>query len=128
MLSKSTIMTMLPVSDVERAADFYTDKLGLHPGMTGADGTRTFDAGNGAIGLRPAEAGAQSKQTALSFEVADIAAEIRDLEGRGVTFEDYDLPELKTVDHVATLGNEKAAWFCDTEGNILCIHQVTDGG
>jgi hypothetical protein len=38
-------------------------------------------------------------------------------------FEDYDFPDFKTVDHVCVLGAEKAAWFKDTEGNILAIVQ-----
>jgi predicted enzyme related to lactoylglutathione lyase len=126
MLTKATTTTMLPVSDLDRAARFYGDTLGLHPKTTGADGSRIFDVGNGdAIGLMPAESGAQSKHTVLSFEVTDIAAEIRDLERRGVRFADYDLPDLKTVDHIAEMGGEKAAWFADPEGNILCIHEVT---
>jgi predicted enzyme related to lactoylglutathione lyase len=126
MLTKSMTTTMLPVSDLRRAGTFYTETLGLHQKATGADGSLILDAGNGdAIGLMPAEAGAQSAHTVLSFEVDDITAEIRDLERRGVRFADYDLPDLKTVDHVAELGGEKAAWFNDSEGNILCIHQVT---
>ncbi|MPZ80123.1 MAG: VOC family protein [Actinophytocola sp.] len=125
MLTKSMITTMLPVSDVERAGQFYGDTLGLHQKASGADGSLVFDAGNGdAIGLMPAEAGAQSEHTVLSFEVTDISGEIRDLERRGVTFADYDQPDLRTVDHIAELGNEKAAWFSDSEGNILCIHEV----
>lgn len=127
MLTKSMTTTMLPVSDVDRASRFYGETLGLHARATGADGSRIFDAGNGdAIGLMPASAGAQSQHTVLSFEVSDVTTEIRDLESRGVRFADYDLPDLKTVDHVAEMGNEKAAWFNDTEGNILCIHQITD--
>lgn len=126
MLTKSTTTTMLPVSDMDRAARFYGEALGLHLRTTGADGSRIFDAGNGdAIGLLAAEPGAQSARTVLSFEVTDIAGEIRDLESRGVAFADYDLPGLKTVGHVAEMGNERAAWFSDTEGNILCIHEVT---
>jgi predicted enzyme related to lactoylglutathione lyase len=125
MLTKTMITPMLPVSDVDRAARFYADKLGLHQVATGQDGSRIFEAGNGdAIGLMPAEAGAQSKHTVLSFEVTDLTGEIQDLESRGVRFEDYDMPELKTVNHIAEMGNEKAAWFADTEGNILCLHQV----
>ncbi|HEY0453721.1 VOC family protein [Actinophytocola sp.] len=125
MLTKSMITTMLPVTDVERAGRFYGDTLGLHQRATGADGSVSFDAGNGdAIGLLPAEAGAQSAHTTITFEVSDIRGEIRDLERRGVRFADYDLPDLRTVDHVAELGNEKAAWFSDSEGNILCIHEV----
>jgi len=126
MLTKATTTTMLPVSDMDRAARFYGDTLGLHQKATGADGSRIFDAGNGdAIGLMPAETGSQSAHTVLIFEVSDIAGEIRDLEGRGVRFADYDLPDLKTVNHIAEMGTEKAAWFSDPEGNILCIHEVT---
>ena len=52
-----------------------------------------------------------------------IAASIDALQRAGVVFEDYDFPGLKTVNHVCVLGAEKAAWFKDTEGNILCIHE-----
>ena len=55
--------------------------------------------------------------------MADIAAAILTLQSRGVTFADYDLPGLKTVEHVCVLGAEKAAWFNDPEGNILCLHE-----
>lgn len=123
MLTKSPTTTMLPVSDIDRAARFYSETLGLEPRDTTPDGGRLFTAGSDAIGLLPAEPGAQSGHTVISFEVTDIEAEIRDLEGRGVTFADYDLPDLKTVGHVADMGGEKAAWFADSEGNVLCIHQ-----
>jgi hypothetical protein len=52
-----------------------------------------------------------------------VAAEIADLKSRGVVFENHHFPGLKTVDHVCVLGSEKAAWFKDTEGNLLCIHE-----
>jgi predicted enzyme related to lactoylglutathione lyase len=124
MLSKSMITTMLPVADVERASRFYAEMLGLHHRTTTPDGTAIFDAGHGdAIGLLPSEPGTQSSRTALSFEVTDLTAEISDLEGRGVVFEDYDLPDFKTVNHIATMGDERAAWFRDSEGNILCVHE-----
>ncbi len=124
MLTKSPITTMLPVTDMDRAARFYGETLGLHEKAANPDGSRVFEAGAvGAIGLLPSEQGAQSTRTMLSFEVTDIGAEIRDLESRGVTFADYDLPDLRTVDHVAEMGGEKAAWFADSEGNVLCIHQ-----
>jgi predicted enzyme related to lactoylglutathione lyase len=124
MLTKSTITTMLPVSDAERAGHFYADALGLRQSGAGGDGTLYFEAGAGAIGLRPREAGAQSDNTALSFEVSDIQSEISDLESKGVQFQDYDRDDFKTVGHIADMGNERAAWFTDTEGNILCLHQV----
>jgi len=58
-----------------------------------------------------------------SSRVDDIRASIRELEARGVRFADYDLPGLKTLEHVCVLGAEKAAWFQDPEGNILCLHE-----
>jgi hypothetical protein len=60
----------------------------------------------------------------MSFEVTDVVQEVRELEQRGVGFEDYDLPDLKTVDHVCVLGSDKAAWFKDPDGNVLCVHET----
>ena len=59
----------------------------------------------------------------VNLRSAITGAAIRRLETRGVVFADYDLPGLKTVDHVCVLGSEKAAWFNDPEGNILCLHE-----
>jgi predicted enzyme related to lactoylglutathione lyase len=124
MLTKSPVVTMLPVQDAGRAGQFYTDTLGLHETAAGPDGTRYFEVGGGnAIGLRELPDARPSENTALSFEVTDITAEVGDLEKRGVRFLDYDTDDLRTVDHIATLGAEKAAWFTDTEGNYLCLHQ-----
>ena len=125
MLTATRTTTMLPVEDPERAGTFYADKLGLKPITTGPDGTRIFSLGQGdALGLMPAEKGAQTAHTVLSFEVPNLEDEISELEGRGVRFEDYDLPDFKTVNHIAVMGTERAAWFHDTEGNILCLHEL----
>ncbi len=125
MLTATRTTTMLPVEDPERAGTFYADKLGLNPITTGPDGTRIFSLGQGdALGLMPAEKGAQTAHTVLSFEVPNLEDEISELEGRGVRFEDYDLPDFKTVNHIAVMGTERAAWFHDTEGNILCLHEL----
>jgi predicted enzyme related to lactoylglutathione lyase len=124
MLSKSSVVTMLPVQDGDRAGHFYADSLGLHEASAGPDGTRYFEVGGGnAIGLRVLPDAKPSENTALSFEVSNIAAEVGDLEKRGVRFLDYDSADLRTDHHIATLGNEKAAWFTDSEGNFLCLHQ-----
>ena len=55
--------------------------------------------------------------------VVEIAGQLRGMDEEGVVFEDYDFPDLKTVNHVCVLGAEKAAWFKDTEGNYLCLHE-----
>ncbi|HKN53815.1 MAG TPA: VOC family protein [Amycolatopsis sp.] len=123
MLTDSMITTMLPVSDTERAGHFYADSLGLEQTGKGEDGTLYFAAGAGAIGLRPMPAGTQSENTALSFEVTNLETEISDLERKGVHFQDFEMEGLKTVNHIAELGSERAAWFNDSEGNVLCLHQ-----
>jgi catechol 2,3-dioxygenase-like lactoylglutathione lyase family enzyme len=114
---------MLPVKDLDRARDFYVNKLGLEAEGLAADGKFLLRAGGTRLALFPKPGGTKADHTAVSFQVADIAAAIRQLESRGVTFADYDLPGLKTVDHVCVLGSEKAAWFQDPEGNILCLHE-----
>ncbi len=75
------------------------------------------------IALFPKPEGTKAEHTAVSFRVDDIAAAITELEARGVVFADYDLPGFRTVEHVCVLGSEKAAWFNDPEGNILCLHE-----
>ena len=124
MLARSHITTILPVVQVDRARRFYEDKLGLVPEGSHADGSFVLRNEDGEkVALIPRPDRQKSEYTALSFEVPDIEREISELERRGVTFEDYDLPGLKTVNHVFSTTEEKCAWFTDTEGNILCIHQ-----
>jgi predicted enzyme related to lactoylglutathione lyase len=115
---------ILPVKDINRARDFYENKLGLQSDGMQADGKYLLRCGGGArIALFPKPDGTKAEHTAMSFLVEDIVAEIRELKHRGVQFHDYDLPGLMTFQHVCVLGSEKAAWFSDTEGNVLCLHE-----
>jgi len=124
MLTNAPVTTILPVMDMKRARDFYEKKLGLKPVGMKPDGKFVYACGGGAvIALFPKEGGTKADHTAVSFQVKDIAAAIKTLKATGVVFEDYDFPGLKTVDHVCVLGAEKAAWFKDTEGNYLCLHE-----
>jgi catechol-2,3-dioxygenase len=124
MLTSSPVTTILAVVDAERARHFYESTLGLSYAGRSGDGKHLFSIGSGTLALLEKPEGTRAEHTALSFEVADTANAVRDLSARGVMFEDYDYPGLKTVDKVCILGSEKAAWFQDTEGNILCVHQV----
>jgi catechol 2,3-dioxygenase-like lactoylglutathione lyase family enzyme len=123
MLAAAPLTTMLPVKDLDRAREFYVNKLGLEAEGLAADGKFLMRAGGTRLALFPKPGGTKADHTAVSFRVRDIEAAIRHLEGRGVVFADYDLPGLKTVEHVCVLGSEKAAWFQDPEGNILCLHE-----
>ncbi|MDZ5455019.1 VOC family protein [Azohydromonas lata] len=123
MLSDASVTTMLPVKDMARARAFYEGCLGLQPGGLKPDGKFVYLVGGSTLALFPKAEGTKADHTAISFQVSDIAAEIQALKRAGVVFEDYDFPGLKTVNHVCVLGAEKAAWFKDTEGNYLCIHE-----
>ena len=123
MLSDSSVTTMLPVKDMARARAFYEGSLGLEPGGFKPDGKFVYRVGGSTLALFPKPEGTNADHTAISFRVDDIAASIESLKRKGVAFEDYDFPGLKTVNHVCVLGAEKAAWFKDPEGNYLCLHE-----
>jgi predicted enzyme related to lactoylglutathione lyase len=114
---------MLPVKDMARARRFYESQLRLVPAGQRSDGGIVYRCGGTELALTPRAEGTKAEHTAVSFRVDDIRAAVTDLEARGVAFSDYDLPGLRTVEHVCVLGSEKAAWFNDTEGNILCLHE-----
>jgi predicted enzyme related to lactoylglutathione lyase len=123
MLANATVTTMLPVVDMDRARAFYEGCLGLAPSGFKPDGKFIYQVGGSTLALFPKPEGTKAEHTAISFKVPDIAASICELKAKGVGFEDYDFPGFKTVNHVCVLGAEKAAWFKDTEGNYLCIHE-----
>jgi catechol 2,3-dioxygenase-like lactoylglutathione lyase family enzyme len=122
-LAATQVTVMLPVRDLARARDFYERGLALDLLGERPDGKVVYRAGGTEIALFPRPEGTRAEHTAVSFRVDDIRAAIGELEGRGIAFADYDLPGLRTVDHVCVLGSEKAAWFNDPEGNILCLHE-----
>ena len=117
------VTCMLPVKDMARARQFYVQALGMQPVGGKPDGKFVYRCGGTEIALFPKPEGTKAQHTAMSFRVCNIADAIGQLKSRGVTFADYDFPGLKTVGHVCVLGSEKAAWFEDTEGNILCLHE-----
>lgn len=123
MLSDCAVTTMLPVKDMKRARSFYEGCLGLIPGGLKPDGKFVYKVGGSTLALFPKPEGTKAEHTAISFLVANIATSVNELTRAGVVFEDYDFPGLKTVNHVCVLGAEKAAWFKDTEGNYLCLHE-----
>ena len=123
LLTESQVTCMLPVKDMARARDFYEAKLGLVPQGLRPDGKFVYQVQGTLLALFPKPEGTKAEHTAISFKVPQIDAAVRQLKARGVRFADYDLPGFKTVEHVCVLGSEKAAWFEDPEGNILCLHE-----
>jgi predicted enzyme related to lactoylglutathione lyase len=123
MLKNASIIPYIPVQDVARARKFYEEKVGLTPKEEYAGGV-IYECGNGSWVFMYPSAGAGTNKASTAFwEVDDVAAEVAELKARGVVFEDYDMPGIKTVNGIATGGGAKTAWFKDTEGNILAVSQ-----
>jgi catechol-2,3-dioxygenase len=114
----------LPAQDIERAKAFYAEQLGLSPTSEDKVGVH-FVVGGTRFRLFRSGGSASGSHTQLALMVGDVAAQVSALRSRGVRFEEYDYPNLKTVDGVADLGYAKAAWFKDSEGNLLGIAQLT---
>jgi predicted enzyme related to lactoylglutathione lyase len=123
MLQESPMYAYLPVSDVARARKFYEQKLGFRPKQEVAGGVIYEFGGHTACFLYPTPNAGTSKASQAFWQVEDIEREVADLKARGVTFEEYDAPGMKTVNSIATGGGAKSAWFKDTEGNILAVIQ-----
>jgi predicted enzyme related to lactoylglutathione lyase len=123
MLNESKVEANIPASDLKRARDFYADKLGLTPSEEfGGEALAYQTAGGTSFNVYRTEYAGQAGHTIAQWHVADVEATVRDLKAKDVTFEHYDLPGVEWDDDVASMGGMgKAAWFKDSENNVLCI-------
>ena len=131
MLKQGGVATRLPAQDLERARSFYADKLGLEPSEERPGGL-LYRCARGEFALFESAGAPSGEHTQMAWEVEDIEAAVAELRSRGVVFEEYDVPGLETVDGIAEVsGNypskggvgERAAWFRDSEGNLVAIGQ-----
>ena len=130
MLANSPIRPTIPVVDLNRAKRFYETTLGLKAVVSAnnndsTSGIAMFECGNNTHIELYQRSASKADHTLATFEVSDIEGEVNALRGKGVVFEEYNMPEIKTQNGIATQGSVRAAWFKDSEGNILCIHQLT---
>ena len=131
MLADSSVAARIPAQDLVRARSFYAEKLGLEPAEERPGGLR-YRCGDGEFALFESSGASSGEFTQMAWQVEDIKATVDALRSRGVLFEDYDMPGLTTVDGIAEVaGNypskgrgERAAWFRDSEGNLLAIGQA----
>jgi len=114
----------IPVADLSRARKFYEQKLGFVPKEEAAGGVLYQFGDHTACFMYPTPNAGTSKASQAFWEVDDLDREVAELKKKGVAFEDYDLPDIKTKDGIATGGGAKSAWFKDTEGNIMAIIQT----
>ena len=130
MLATSQVSTRLPAQNLERARKFYSEKLGLDP-VEERPGGLLYRCGAGTFALFKSSGKSSGAYTQMAWEVEDMESTVAALRARGIVFEEYDAPGLKTLNGIADIrGNypskgvgEKGAWFRDSEGNLLGIGQ-----
>ena len=123
MLQSHPMYAYIPAQDLARARRFYEETLGFAPKEVAGAGV-TYEFGERtACFLYPTPNAGTSKASQAFWQVDDVEREVAELKARGVRFEEYDGPGLKTVKSIVTAGGAKSAWFKDTEGNILAIIQ-----
>ncbi len=134
MLENSSVSARLPAQDLERARAFYAERLGLEPEEERPGGLR-YRCGRGEFSLFQSDGAPSGSHTQMAWEVEDIEATVAQLRANGVAFEEYDQPGLTTVDGIAEVPDnypsrgvaERAAWFRDSEGNLLALGQPVPG-
>ena len=125
MLQDSPLYAYIPARDVDRARKFYEDKLGFKAREEVAGGV-VYEFGKGtSCFLYPTPNAGTSRASQAFWQVDDIEREVAELRKRGVQFEDYDLPGMEKAGSIFTGGGARAAWFKDSEDNILAIIQST---
>ena len=123
MLGKAGATPMIAVKDIDRARKFYEETLGLEAKEAMGGEVLEVRAGDTLINVYRSEFAGTNKATALNFDVDDIESEVRDLKGKGVFFEQYDLPGLEQRGDLYVGEGMKTAWFKDPDGNILSLFE-----
>ena len=119
LLADATVQATLPAEDIERAKRFYAEKLGFTPSQELPGGV-FYELPGGRFLVYPSGGKASGAHTQLGFTVKDIRAEVKALASRGVEFEEYE----NTDGGIATAGPVMAAWFKDSEGNMIGIVEL----
>ncbi|MDB4893381.1 MAG: hypothetical protein JWL61_5236 [Gemmatimonadetes bacterium] len=122
MLKDSPIIPYIPVSDLARARKFYAEKVGLEPKMEN-NGGLTYECGGAEVFMYVSGGAGTSKASQAFWAVKDLRKEVAELRKRGVTFEQYDFPGMTMKDGIMEAGDSLAAWFKDSEGNIMALIQ-----
>jgi catechol 2,3-dioxygenase-like lactoylglutathione lyase family enzyme len=123
MLAKAEAVPMIAVKDIDRARKFYEETLGLETKDAMGGEVLEVKSGDTVINVYRSEHAGTNKATALTFAVDDIEAEVRDLKGKGIFFEEYDVPGLEKRADLYVAEGMKTTWFKDPDGNILSLFE-----
>jgi len=124
MLTGVSVTANVPAADLDRARAFYADVLGLSPTAEFEDaGMLIYRTDGGTVfSIYQTEYAGQAGHTIAQLHVNDVESDARALQSKGVVLETYDMPGVEWDDGVANMGGMgQAAWFKDSEGNILCL-------
>jgi catechol 2,3-dioxygenase-like lactoylglutathione lyase family enzyme len=125
MIGKSDATPMIAVKDLDRARKFYEETLGLKEVDDFGEGFM-LKSGETKVTVYRSEFAGTNKATALTFDVDDLEDEVKDLKGKGVSFEHYELPGLERQGDLYVAEGMKTAWFKDPDGNILSLIEEGD--
>lgn len=121
MLNQGTVVATIAVKDLAKAQEFYGEVLGLEE-LDQRLGGVMYASGDGKLFVYESEYAGTNKATAVSWQVSDIEPAIRDLKERGIEFEHYDnIPGMTREGDLHVMGNSKAVWFKDPDGNIMNV-------
>lgn len=120
MLAHSTMYAALPVSDIQKAMDFYGNTLGLTM-VDQNEGGIWYQTGTSRIAIYESSFAGTNQGTAAIWEVPDPKATVKSLRQRGVKFERYELPGAKRQGYIHHFPAYDAAWFKDPSGNLICV-------
>jgi catechol 2,3-dioxygenase-like lactoylglutathione lyase family enzyme len=124
MFRPKSVAATLPAQDFERAKAFYAERLGLKP-VRESPGEAMFEINGVEFAVFPSSGKASGDHTQMGFEVEDLDSAVSSLRERGLTFEEYDMPDFTSVNGIVETEGERAAWFKDSEGNLISLFQRT---
>jgi catechol 2,3-dioxygenase-like lactoylglutathione lyase family enzyme len=122
MLSNRDAVANVAVKDLNVAAEFYRNTLGLKPVHQEGEEAITFQSGRSSINVYRSDYAGTNKATAVSWAVDNVEDEVKALSAKGVRFEHYDMPGLTLQGDVHVGDHMKVAWFKDPDGNILNVY------
>jgi catechol 2,3-dioxygenase-like lactoylglutathione lyase family enzyme len=126
MLTNNEVVATIGVKEIDKARNFYEEKLGFRPAGDEHEDVVAYDSGGSKLFVYKSDYAGTNKATAATWVVDDVDGTVKTLKGRGVSFEHYDFPDTKLEGDVHVSGKMRAAWFKDPDGNILAIVNNTE--
>jgi catechol 2,3-dioxygenase-like lactoylglutathione lyase family enzyme len=121
MLENTDAAANLAVKNLAAARKFYEGTLGLKQVDAEGDELIVYRSGNSTINVYRSQYAGTNKATAVTWAVSDVEKVVRELKGKGVSFEHYEMPGMTLEGDIHVAGDMKVAWFKDPDGNILNV-------